>query len=89
MMYFGVILTLALIRWEQKELHFKTFLVEVVILCIFIFLFKLIGTYLTSKLNFMPVDFLPEGLQVWIGSILIFSFVCYLSFRGWRKKGAK
>lgn len=48
MMYVGVILTLALIRWEQKELHHKTFLVEVVFVCIFIFLFKLILSFITG-----------------------------------------
>ncbi|MEH7236721.1 hypothetical protein [Bacillus sp. JJ1562] len=88
MMYLGVVLALALFRWEKKELHLKTFLIEVIVVCFFIFLFQLIGTYITSKLGFMPVDFLPEGLEIWIGSILILSFACYLSFRGWRKKGA-
>ncbi|MEH7225321.1 hypothetical protein V7112_16045 [Bacillus sp. JJ1566] len=89
MMYVGVIIALALIRWEQKELHPKTFLVEVIFLSIFIFLLRLIGTYITDKLDILPPDFLSESLQLWIGGIIFFSAVCYLSFRGWRKKGSR
>lgn len=87
-MYIGVILALGLIRWEQKKLDLKSFLIEVVLMCIFISIFQLVGTFIVNKLDIKPVDFLPEALEVWVGGIIIFAFACYLSFRGWRKKGA-
>ncbi|MEH7385273.1 hypothetical protein V7147_07685 [Bacillus sp. JJ1521] len=87
-MYIGVILAIGLIRWEQKRLQLKTFLMEVVFMCIFITIFQLVVIIIKNKLNIRSVDFLPESLEVWVGGIIIFAFACYLSFRGWRKKGA-
>ncbi|MEH7381029.1 hypothetical protein V7138_11170 [Bacillus sp. JJ1533] len=51
MMYVGVILALALIRWDQKKLHVKTFLIEAIFVCLFVFIWQFIKTFITNKLN--------------------------------------
>lgn len=88
MMYFGAVIAMGLIRWEQKKLNLQSFIKDSILVCIILFLIQFIGSYLirTTNISLSPFHLLPENIDVWIGAILILIVVCTLSFKEWYKK---
>ncbi|RSL33922.1 hypothetical protein D7Z54_07320 [Salibacterium salarium] len=85
-LYLGAVLAWAVIRWEGKKLHLIPFLKEGLFICITIYILNLIGDFITAFFNISlsPFDYLPETLNLWIGGIIFFSVVCYLSVKSWK-----
>ena len=79
-LYIGAIGAYGLIRWQEKKLKPLPFFIESLFICIGIFILSFVGGIITAYFNF----FLPQILYYWIGGIIMFSVVCYLSFKSWK-----
>ena len=81
-----VTLVIVLSRWKKKEFHILSFLKELLVFCIFLYIIgfigKVVGNYL--DFSFSLSDILSETMQLWIGGTLIFLYACFLAIKGWR-----
>jgi hypothetical protein len=81
----GITIAFSLIRWQKGEMKSKFFLNEVLFLWAFVLLLDVAVRYFNNTYSFSLYNYLPKTAEIWIGSILILCFACYLSFKVWRK----
>lgn len=82
----GLSLGLAFIRWEKREFYLPSFIKEVIVFWIFIYLLNILGDFIKSKFQLsisIPIH-IPETLQLWIGGIFFFAIACTISIKGFR-----
>jgi len=81
-----IALVIALTRWEKNVFHIQSFLKELLVFCIFLYITSFIGKVVGSHLDFSfsLSDILSETMQLWIGGSLFFLFACFLAIKVWR-----
>lgn len=81
----GVTIAYGLIKWQKGEVRSKFFLKELLFLWGFLLLFDTVIRYFKKTYSFSIYDYIQMDVEIWLGSILIFSFAYYLSIKVWRK----